>query len=124
MRNQDVSLRNAEDAGVHCRWMSLKEAQRLEAEGQAKRLSSSSDRKQVYQLLSFPEPSHSNRSSATLTAADMRFLSELQTDHLSDPRFVARMPPEKVERVQRLMGHKLLPETEAVRSWAPKEAAQ
>jgi hypothetical protein len=124
MNRQNVSLRDADVASVHCRWLSLKEAQRLETEGRAKRLSRPGDKKQVYQLLSAPEPSRSERSTAMLTAADMRFLSELRTDPLNDPRSVARMHPDKIARVQRLIGHGLLREIGPIVSWEPKEAAQ
>ncbi|HEX4065115.1 MAG TPA: hypothetical protein VHZ09_03750 [Acidobacteriaceae bacterium] len=54
----------------------------------------------------------------------MRFLSGLQADRLNDPRFVARMHPEKVERVQRLIGHGLIRKTDAIVSWEPNEGAQ
>lgn len=109
MRKQTISLKNSD--GQHSRWICPEEAQRLERDGQAVRISRRKDPKQAYQLKSFPDPSTSEITTAALTRKDALVLASLPPgfiEGLDDAR-VSSMPAERLQRLQRLMGWNLLP---------------
>lgn len=106
MKKQNVKLLNAD--GVFCRWLCEAEASRLEQEGRATRCSRLKDPKLVYRLEPDPEPSNSPESPSALNAADIRFLAELRRDRLNPERF-DWMHPTAATRIERLIGHEILP---------------
>ena len=114
MRKQNISLKNSD--GQHSRWICPEEAWRLEKDGQAVRISRRKDPKQVYQLRSFPAPSASQISAPALTCRDASIAASLPKGLIErlDSEKVRNMPAERVRRLQRLMGHQVIPFNAAV----------
>lgn len=115
MRKQNYSLRNA--AGVHVRWMSDTEIDRMVEAGQVRRISKRKDPRQVYQLIAVAEPDlTAERSQPALGRSDMNALHLLKPFEIArlTAEKVARFSPEKLARYQRLMGWNLVPFNQAV----------
>ena len=104
MAKRRVSLQG--DEGQHLRWITLDEARHLESQGSAHVASGPLDAQVVFKVGPAPSPSNSEATRyAALTAADAVLLSQIKRNHID----LERMHPEKAKRVERLIGHKLLP---------------
>ena len=115
MRKQNVSLRST--SGIHFRWMSLEEIDRMVEAGQVRRVSKRKDPRQVYQLIAVAPPSTSEPSRPPLGPSDMYALHKLKPFEVErlTPAKVAAMAaksPGKLRTLQRLSGWGLIARNE------------
>lgn len=114
MRRQSIELQNAD--GTHRRWMCQAELDRMVAAGQAYRIANRKDSSKKYRMRSHPTPSNSEASRAALGERDTHFLASLP------PGFIDRLSADKargmsaarLQSLQRLMGHGIVPFNPAV----------
>jgi hypothetical protein len=108
LRKQNVKLQNAD--GTHRQWISLTQAERLETEGKASRISKRKDPQIVFKLRSYPDPSSSPASRAALTSSDVDYLATLKPGFVAglDTTKVRELHPVRLRRLQRLAGHGLI----------------
>jgi hypothetical protein len=114
MRKQSIQLQNED--GSHRQWLCRGEIDRMVESGECTRITRRKDPCPKYRMKSYPQASTSEPSKAALTRQDALVLASLRPgfiERLDDVK-LSSMPAERIQRLQRLMGHQVIPFNAAV----------